>query len=240
MKQNNSPDRFVILCQNRTGSYLLVDLLGQFSDIMCHGEVFKPNAIELAGWVKGVVAMTIEEREKYPITYVNRLYRATPKKISGFKMFASHNNIARQYVLESRNITKIILTRSHIDTYISNQRARITGEWVNRIAQGRRKKDDSDLKIPFLPEVFEVHRQKAIEIQQEYAACETFTKQSFIRIAYEEVAQLEPVRLLARKLGSTAEPESLVPTLKKQITKPLEEIVENFDEMQRYLAKTAG
>lgn len=238
MAANPTPTRFVILCQNRTGSYLLVDLLNQFSDVICHGEVFKPSAIELAGWLKNAVGMNVKEREKYPITYLNRIFKATPKKIAGIKMFWSHNAIAKQYVLENRHIAKIVLTRDHLGTYISNQRARLTGEWTRKATPGGPEVKDADVKIVFEPQVFEKHRQTAIKIQETYSAFERFTGQTFIRIEYDEVAQIEPVREVAKLLGSKANPEQLVPSLKKQITGPIEEMVANYDEMQSYLAST--
>ena len=236
MIMQNRPARFVIMCQPRTGSYLLVDLLNQFSDIVCHGEIFKPPRLEMLQWAKKRIPFTAEERDKYPITFVRSVLDLTPNRVAGFKMFATHNAFARQFILEDPGIRKVILSRSPLESYISYKRANLTGEWVGRkrnslVAEAK----GAGPKVRFERAEFMHHVKRAETLHSEYAEIEAFTKQEFLRISYDDVVKIEPVRRLAGVLGSKDLSASLAPTLRKQIVEPLEDIVENHEEMVKCL-----
>ena len=239
--KQSSSRRFAIFCRARTGSYLLVDILNQFDDINCYGEIFKPGKVELPPWTAAKLATSIEDRDKYPITFVNALYGLTPRKITGMKVFSSHNEVALHYLAETKGIKKVLLTRRPVDSYISLKKAQLTHEWVKRTknadAQSSAAKPDKDVKIQFDRVQFERYRRESEDYDQWCADLETYTGQTFFRISYEEVAAIDPVRPLAEFLGSKDRSAELKPRLEKQIKQPFEELVENYDEMKAYLER---
>jgi LPS sulfotransferase NodH len=234
--QQKRPARFAIMCRARTGSYLLVDLLNQFSDIVCHGEVFKQTHMEMNNFALQRLSYTVAERDAYPITFIGSIFSLTPNRITGFKVFESHNAVARQYILENSNIRKIILTRNPLDSYISLLRAKQTGEWVKKkIPSDSSRQQNPAVKLRFELNDFTQHVHWITAAEQRYAEAEVFTKQKFFRIGYEEVAQIEPVRKVAEFLEGCDLTASLAPTMEKQISEPLENIVENYEEMKTHL-----
>jgi LPS sulfotransferase NodH len=233
--------RFVILCRARTGSYLLVDLLNKFNDIKCYGEVFKKQKIELPKSVRERIGLSKNSRDDFPLFFVNKLYSLTPNKITGFKLFFTHNRMAQQYLMESPQIKKVLLTRSPVDSYVSHLVARSTNEWIKR-AQIKSAPDEPltensspSSQIAFDPEQFESYVKKGNKFDEWCSHTEKSTKQTFYRIRYEDVAAIEPIRKLASSLGSLDNPKQLIPSLEKQIKRPLEEVVSNYPEMKRYL-----
>src|SRR5215475_140758 len=89
------PTSFVIVTLPRSGSYNLVSLLNSAPDIICHGEVFKPNVVELADGPLGKLDMKAEDiaaRDARPMAFLNRLRGLNARKIVGFKMFPEHAN----------------------------------------------------------------------------------------------------------------------------------------------------
>src|SRR5580693_4511868 len=104
--------RFVILAAPRTGSNWLCSLLNSHPEILCHHEVFNPAGIFYAlGHRDGTLDLgTIEERDRRPLEFLERLWRA-PLGLPcvGFKMTRGQDERVVQAVLEDRGVRKILL-----------------------------------------------------------------------------------------------------------------------------------
>lgn len=241
---NTPTHRFVVLCRARTGSNLLVDLLNKFSDINCYGEVFKTHRLDLPDAVKKKLGATKKNRDQFPISFLNNLYDLDQSKITGLKLFFSHNIIARHFLAETKNVSKILLTRSPIDSYVSFLVANSTKKWVKsaprrnwlfKLNKARDRDEEKSQEVMFDAMKFEEYLKSGTEFERWCEDVEKYTGQSFYRIDYAEVAAIEPVRQLAKFLGTKDISAKLVPKLEKQIKKPLHEIVTNYDEMEKHL-----
>lgn len=128
--------RFVVLCQGRTGSNYLVRLLRSHREVVCHGELFHPQAIWLAGEVRDPPheAERLAARDADPVAFLERVYRAAPAASAvGFKLFPTHNDTVLDHVAGRRDVHRILLRRDNaLAQYSSNLIADRTGIWMRR------------------------------------------------------------------------------------------------------------
>jgi LPS sulfotransferase NodH len=130
----DSITRFVILNAPRTGSNYLCTLLNSHPEILCHHEIFNPHVVGVARHLQnsGFHLGTIEERERDPIEFLDRVWRRPEGRCSvGFKLCWKQNEAVFQAVLADSGIRKIVLKRrNRIKSFVSLLLARQTGEWV--------------------------------------------------------------------------------------------------------------
>ena len=130
------PGRFVIVTLPRSGSYHLVSLLGSAKDVVCHGEVFKRERIELGAWHLEKMKVKAEDvglRDEKPLKFLDRLRSLNGRKIFGFKLFPQHlgnSTTLRDQLLGDSSWKKIFLFRNPVESYASLLRAQSTGVWV--------------------------------------------------------------------------------------------------------------
>jgi hypothetical protein len=134
MGSNDMPrTRFVILAAPRTGSNMLCTLLGSHPEILCHHEVFNPAGIFYALPYRdgGLDLGTIEERDREPLKFLDRLWRSPLGfRYVGFKMTRGQDETVLQAVLDDPGIRKVILKRrSRLKTYVSEMISIQTGQW---------------------------------------------------------------------------------------------------------------
>ncbi|TXI03079.1 MAG: hypothetical protein E6Q73_04990 [Pseudorhodobacter sp.] len=236
---------FVIITLPRSGSYHLRALLDSAPDIRCYGEIFKGSEVELPPEelaLLGLGKKDTDKRDEMGMAVLNRLRKRTDAggQIFGFKDFRF--NLARvkifQKLLNSENWRKVFLFRNPVERYISMERADLTGVFV---VTERTKDRDLDLKRPirFDPDRFErslgSHRnlhKDAVKALDKHGA-------DLVHLVdYTQLNTLETRKTLLGFLGSAADGTLLASDHVKQFTAPLESGVENWDEMQAYLAKT--
>ena len=134
------PNNFVVFCEARTGSYSLVSRFNSLDDIVCHGEVFKKERIEVSQFhKKQLVIDTIAKRNNNPIEFISSLRSINPKKHFGFKLLNHHLNWAPKIVdhLTNDETKKVILYRDPIQVYSSTLRTQKTGVWTLKGEQRR-------------------------------------------------------------------------------------------------------
>ena len=137
MKRNT----FVLFCSARTGSYSLVSRLDSARDILCHGEIFKPNRLEVEEFYKSKMKInSIKERDEKPLTYINALRILNPHCHFGFKLFNSHLSRLKkigEYLMHP-DTKRIVLVRDYQEVYCSLMRAKASGIWVRKITSPKK------------------------------------------------------------------------------------------------------
>lgn len=127
---------FVILAGMRTGSNFLEASLNEIDGVTSLGEVFNPNFV---GRLKAreLYGVTLEEREADPLTLLARLRTETPG-LPGFRFFLDHDPRVLDAVLADPGCAKIVLTRDPVDSFVSLEIARETGQWMLRSEKHRK------------------------------------------------------------------------------------------------------
>src|SRR5690606_762144 len=144
--------KFVIVCYPRTGSYRLVDLLNQYDDVICCGEIFKPNAFEIRSDVRERMSFQpadLKERDKMAQKYIDSFYSALEAKgakAGGFKIFPSHSDAAIRYCLKSKDISVVFLGRNPVQQHVSFKKAQDSNLWVDN-GQSVSKTDGNPIKF---------------------------------------------------------------------------------------------
>ena len=228
---SRDPHYFAIIGAMRTGSNLLEKTLEALGDTVCYGEVFNPTFIsgprktELLGY-------TVEQRDADPIGFLEHLIAAEPDKLTGFRIFHSHNQKALEYALADPRCTPIILTRDPLESWISFLIARSTGQWM--LKNPRRR---AFTKVHFDPTAFERHRS---DLQTHYAWVDAQLQRNdrtAVRISYTELQDPSKLQSVARRIGSSGGVPEKAP-IHRQNPQPLCEKVTNYAEMCAYLGMT--
>lgn len=223
---------FVVFCDARTGSYNLTSLLGSAGDIVCHGEIFKKEQIEVSDFHRRRLrTRRIAERNHEAAAFIADLRRINPFRHFGYKMFASHLVWAPGAVeyLTARTTKRVILYRPGLEVYASGQRARATGIWTNR-SGGNVPADALDTPVEFTPETFEpfcAHYNRYVSMCRMLAAL----PDSFV-IHYEQTNDPEVLDALLGFLGSKARAANLRSEYRKQYKGNLADGFLNWDELQ--------
>jgi len=211
---------FVIFAEMRTGSNLLEANLNALPGVTSHGEVFNPhfigqkNATELFG-------ITLAERDRNPQTLLHKLADVTDG-LSGFRFFHDHDARVLDLVLADPGCAKIILTRNPLESYVSQQIARATGQW--KLTDARRLKT---AKAVFDAAEFRAHLETLQEFQLRLLRALQTTGQTAFYLDYEDLASVKVLNGLAAFLGLSGQLKAVDDTLKKQNPGSLADKLEN-------------
>ncbi len=222
-------DHFIILAGMRTGSNFLESSLQDFPGIHGHGELFNPhfiggpNRFEMFG-------LRLAERERDPEELIRRM-RASAPGMHGFRFFHDHDPRILDICLNDPACAKIVLTRNPVESYVSREIARQTGQW--RLSD---MKHARTARIRFDEKAFAVHLETQRDFQDRIRHRLQVTGQTAFYIGYEEIRDPEVVNGIARYLGVTARSRRPAASTRVQNPQDLREKVVNFDEMQRVLA----
>ncbi|WP_136808910.1 hypothetical protein [Desulfosediminicola flagellatus] len=236
--------QFVIITSPRSGSYYLTGLLDSASDIVCHGEIFKKNNVELKKSYSdklNIQRSDIEKRNDAPLKFVRRLRNLTPKKIMGFKTFyrdVSRHKPVVNNVINSADWKKIFLVRNPIETYASLERARITNIWTLHANQKKRDNSAKPVLVTFNRERFENHMKTYQHNLSRNDKLRCAYPESCFALDYKELFDSQKLAQMLKFLGSETPVESLKSDYIKQHTKPLEESFVNYEELQSYLRQS--
>jgi hypothetical protein len=111
----------------RTGSNFLEANLNALPGVLSYGEVFNPHFIGKKDATE-LFGITLADREANPKPLLRKL-RSETEGLSGFRFFHDHDPRVLDLVLADSGCAKIILTRNPVDSYVSWQIARTTGQW---------------------------------------------------------------------------------------------------------------
>jgi Domain of unknown function (DUF6473) len=135
-----APTRFLVVCAERTGSNVLLGLLGSHPDCFVAGELFNPRLIK-AGSVPGVAesehAELVDLRRTDPVKFVDRVFDSAAGKgyrAIGFKFMYNHGDLstdARGHLANDKEIRVIHLKRRNLlRRLLSDRRAQSTDVWA--------------------------------------------------------------------------------------------------------------
>lgn len=218
--------RFVIVCWPRSGSYLMVELMNQLPHVLCHGEVFKPARAEVFEPLANDPSFATAERDADPVGFVERVLSATPDRVTGFKLFWTHDRSAVRHVLAETGTRLLFLIRNPVDMYVSLLNARATGKWILR-------RDSARVKAkPLHFDIAEFDRQSGWVLQSIRRAariCEATPARACF-VGYEELDD-PGLRRIGRWLGAPEPAADVRATLVRQVITPHAELLDNYAEM---------
>jgi len=223
-------DYFVIFAEMRTGSNFLESNLNAFDGIECHGEAFNPhfigypNRTDLLGVSRAV-------RDAAPERLLGAV-KGQSRGIGGFRFFHDHDARVLDTILDDPRCAKIVLTRNPLDSYVSLKIAQATGQW--KLTNVRQRRDST---VRFEAGEFEDHLARHQAFQLVLLNRLQASGQTAFYIGYDDLHSVGVMNGLARYLGCADRLEALDASLKPQNPGPLEDKVENFDEMARALAR---
>lgn len=233
------PSEFVVFCEARTGSYSLVSRLGSCPDVICHGEIFKRDRIEVPRFHRErLERRTVQARNADPMAFIAELRAINRFRHFGFKLFNHHLAWAPGAVayLTSPEVKKIVLYRDPREVYASSLRARSTGVWTLR--QGREPRKKLDVKVGYTPESFDafLRHYDAFTVTARLIAAQP---NSFV-LHYDQINDLDALQALLDFLGSKARASDSSTDFEKQYKGRLEDGFENWDAFAERLAQDPG
>ena len=229
IKMENAFDYFVVLAEMRTGSNFLEENLNSFPSVECHGELFNPHFIGHANTTE-LHGTTVESREIDPLALLQKV-RLKAMGLPGFRFFHDHDPRILESCLADPRCAKVILTRNPLDTYISREIVRQTGQWrLNDL------KNAKSAKIRFDAQDFATHLDDRQAFQVKLQRALQVSGQTAFYLTYEDIPDVEVMNGLARFLGITDILAKISNATKKQNPRSLEEKVENYAEMEQSLS----
>lgn len=227
------PDKFrsfVIFAEMRTGSNLLEENLNQFDALTCVGEAFNPHFIGYPEQ-EDLFGITQGARDQNPAKLLDAL-ESQPHQLVGFRYFHNHDARVFDRVVNDPSCAKIVLTRNPIESFVSWKIASATGQW--KLTNATHLKEQP---VHIDPEEFSTRLGVLQTFQVELLNRLQKTGQTAFNLAYEDVQDLEVINGLGRFLGVDQELPHLSKRLKKQNPRPMSEKIENFEEVEKALAR---
>jgi hypothetical protein len=203
---------FAIVCEGRTGSNLLVDLLDSHPQIECAPELYHPQA----GTFKNYPGISHRE-------FLDLHTYKTSLPIRGFKMpinwILEHPDIVAEFRADNYKIIR--LTRENVlDHFLSVQLAILNSNWCSESVY-----DIQNLKVDPWEWLEFVGTRHGVTWATEVicAGMDSFS------ISYEQLLRPESQASLLHFLG--ADTHELRTVKIRMRTKPVHEIVENYDQL---------
>lgn len=229
---------YIVFATVRSGSYNLVSLLDSAPDLVCHGEIYKDNVVELPPETLKRLRLKrrdIGERDKRGIGFLQDLWSSEPDSSVGFKLLPRHLNdrpfLADLVLGGSPRI--VILSRPTLEVCVSFATAKRTKEFTLR-DPGKRSETTIALSEADLNDALAIARRFNTFAARIRAArgADAFD------VSYAETS--DPVRMqtLLEFLGSSADADRLNSEYHRQSRSRLHERVENWDWVVAYLNQT--
>lgn len=221
---------FVVFAEMRTGSNFLEANLNAIPGVTCHGEAFNPYFIGGEG-KQEMLGVTIAQRGDDP-RHLLQAMRSQTAGMSGFRYFNDHDPRVFDMVVDDPACAKIILTRNHLESYISWKIAQESDQWW--LANTKHLKT---VRPRFELEEFTGRLEILQRFQSRLQHRLQTSGQTAFYIDYEDILDLEVLNGLAEFLGVEGRLKELNYRFKKQNPEPIIEKVANPDEMRTGLAQ---
>lgn len=218
-------DCFIIFAEMRTGSNFLESNLDQFPGLACYGEAFNPYFM-VTPKTKELFGVTTRARDQDPMRLIEAI-KAGTDALPGFRFFHDHDPRVFEALIEDPRCAKVVLTRNHLEAYVSRKIAWETDQWQLNDVHDVIKK-----QATFHGWEFErlFYRMKDFQLQIKDRLQRT--GQTAFYIDYEDAQDIGVVNGLARFLGENSEITEFAGKFKKQNPEPLREKVVNFEVLQ--------
>ena len=227
-------DMFVLFAEMRTGSNYLEDNLNQMPGLACHGELFNPHFVGQHNRDEKF-GVNLRDRDANPDALLTAM-RAETTGVPGFRYFHDHDPRVFDRCVPDPRCAKVVLTRNPVDSYVSLRIARETNQW--RLTNVTHRKE---ARIRFDPAEFERFLARIQAFQLRLQRGLQITGQTAFHIHYDDINDVEVLNGLGQFLGADVAPlERASNRLKRQNPAPLEDKVENYEEMIAALAKMDG
>ena len=227
---------FVMIGMMRSGSNLLERQLGMLPDIRCHGELFNPSFVGFApGAMKAQAGFTREDtkaRNDDELGFLAKVDAACDRPLMGLRLFLDHSPLLTSRLLYDPEVSKIVLSRNLLESYVSLAIARETNVWLTtREASGPPK----PIKVE-LPKLINYALRQSLYYNDILSVLHQ-TGQDFRMIDYSEIKDLAKVNELASFVGSAHRMARLEEPIKKQNPGTLAEKIIDFPKLQEELKK---
>lgn len=219
---------FIILAEMRTGSNFLEASLNGFQSIKSFGEIFNPHFIGEAKQ-NDLFGIDLKARDSNPIALIEKMKIGTDV-VPGFRFFHDHDERVLQHCMADKRCAKIVLTRDLLETYVSREIVRQTGQW--RLGDAKSVKT---AKITFDKVAFKDHCEPRQKFQSEVVEQLQKSGQTAFYIDYEDLGDIDIINGLAAFLGVKDPDGTIAKTTKKQNPQRHSDKVENFREMEQEL-----
>ena len=225
---------FVILGAMRTGSNLLETTLAQLPELVCLGEAFnpafpgKPANKDLLGW-------TVERRDADPLGFLEVIRSTSQGQIPGFRLFEGHCEPILEHVLTDPDCARIVLTRDPLDSYVSLKIAEKTRQWILRVVEKR-----VSARVRFEPEEFEDFAAGRAAYYQGLRQRAQAAGQTLFTVDYTELKYHAMIAGVARHIGATYVPERFTETIARQNPGPVEDKLENPEDLAAWQGRPHG
>ncbi len=221
---------FVIFAEMRTGSNFLEANLNAIPGVKCHGEAFNPYFIGGEG-KQEMLGVTIEQRGADPRSLLQAMKAQTPG-LSGFRYFNDHDPRVFDIVVDDPAVAKVILTRNHLESFISWKIAMESDQWW--LANTKHLKT---VRPRFELDQFERRLEHLQHFQRRLLHRLQATGQTAFYIDYEDILDIDVLNGLAGFLGVEGRLKALDFRFKKQNPEAIEDKVSNPAEMREGLKK---
>lgn len=221
----------------RSGSNLLQQKMSAISGVMCHGEIFNmsqcglnPEFKQSASHVRSLESI---DRSEQPVSYLNRLIELSDAEHIGFRLFDDHNNSIIAPLVDDSRITKIILMRNFLESYVSLQIAKQNKQWIlSRISNREEWKP-----VTVYPKAFQTYALRQILFYNEIINRCVMSGQSYLPIQYSELNDPKTDETLLKLVGSHRKIDHSKIFAQRQNPEPLELKIQNYTEVVELLAK---
>ncbi|HYL97667.1 MAG TPA: hypothetical protein VEZ90_01845 [Blastocatellia bacterium] len=223
--------RFVIIAAPRTGSNLLCSLLNSHPDVLCHHELFNPDAVHYCLDRPAFLDFgSKEDRDREPLGFLDRVWENSLDNLAvGFKLNRGQNRLVYQTVLADRSVRKIVLVRlNRVKTCVSEQLAQQTGRWESH-GSGDFRLDQVKLELD-PDELFRHINLNNVFYDWVYKTLRD-SNQEYLDTAYERLSSKDEWVRILRFLRVDPTQADLVPRTRKQTPRDLRTIIANFDEV---------
>ncbi len=233
--------KFIIFTHQRTGSSLLIGTLRDHPQIVGYGELMLPHRIgfNVTGF-DNLSKKHLAFRNKYPTEFLNDyIFTSYPDRVKavGFKLFPDHIDNVKfrgiwQWLKQNRDIKIIFLTRTNLlARYTSLQLALMTNQF-SITDQSQR----TSMTIRIDPQAC----LEDFKLRKRYdEAIKNITKHhEIVNITYEDMTADLNHNLSKFQSFIGVDIQALKVNKVKQQTRPLSEVIENYEELSHYFAKT--
>jgi LPS sulfotransferase NodH len=236
------PRRFIILASQRTGSNLLRSLLGSHPAVVAYGEIYLRDH----SWFESELGPKdcpelVAERDADPIAfaekYVFRSHDASIKAV-GFKLFYQHakeyDHALWRWLDQMPDLMVIHLRRQNLlKQFVSAEVAKATNVWrSNYTKEARMSHDEVALEL----DLQECERFMRSTRDAAEAACERLSHRQRLDLNYEDMTSSIDASMHRTLEFLNLEPRPLESQLRKQINRPLQQLVKNYDALCTALA----